>query len=91
MRRGATNRAIAAEAIIGVHPNCRNDMRCSRYLILRQNYEAALRRWGKIALSSPELVEAKEKALAERNHARDQLWMHEQICPVCDRQRIPLE
>jgi hypothetical protein len=67
---------------------------CSEYARLRQLYEAALRHWGQILLSSEgtELVgapkrlaiELKQKALYERDAADGRMRLHKQSCPVCN-------
>jgi hypothetical protein len=68
-------------------------MPCPEYARLRQLYEAALRHWGQILLSSEgtELVgapgrlaaELKQKALYERDAANGRMRLHKQDCPVC--------
>jgi hypothetical protein len=60
-------------------------MRCPEYLRLRQHYEAALRHWGRVILSTDANVvgklgrqafEIKETAFADRNAAKKRLDDH---------------
>ena len=75
-------------------------MSCPEYLRLRQHYDAALRRWAQIELSShrPGLIDAsarlaeevRQKALDERNEANERMRLHEQNCPTCHPRRKPV-
>jgi hypothetical protein len=60
-------------------------MNCPEYLCLRQDYEAALRRWGQVMLpSSPApTAEIKQKAYDERDGAKGKLDRHMESCPTC--------
>jgi hypothetical protein len=74
-------------------------MSCSEYLRIRQHYDAALRRWAQIELSSHkfEVFDAsarladkvRQKALDERNEARQRMRLHEENCPACNPRRKP--
>jgi hypothetical protein len=63
-------------------------MPCPEYLRLEQRYEAALLNWVQsMALSQPKYltIQARQKALDERNAAKNLVWVHEQICSICRR------
>ena len=65
-------------------------MWCANYFRIRQNYEAAQRRWTQAAMSAGETnagQEALMAALYKRNVAKDRLVLHQQECPVCNRLR----
>jgi len=75
-------------------------MRCPEYLRLRQHYEAALRHWGHVILSTDadvvgklgrQAAEIKETAFAERNAAKKRVDDHSLACPTCNPKlrRIP--
>jgi hypothetical protein len=61
------------------------------YVRLHQLYEAALRRWGQVILSSqgttgtPARLAAliRQKAVEERNAANERMRLHEFSCPLC--------
>jgi hypothetical protein len=66
-------------------------MACHEYDRLRQHYEASLRHWGHVLLSSGAeptgaparlAAEVKQKALEERNAANDRMCLHKLNCPV---------
>jgi hypothetical protein len=68
-------------------------MACYEYIRLRQHYEASLRHWGHVLLSSGAepigaparlAAEVKQKALEERNAANDRMCLHKLNCPVCN-------
>jgi hypothetical protein len=67
-------------------------MRCATYFRIRQNYEAAQRRWTQAAMSAGESPSEQESLMAafyQRNVARDRLELHEQDCPTCNRINEP--
>jgi hypothetical protein len=61
-------------------------MPCPEYDRLRLLYEAALRQWG-LVLFAPEAhrvgTEARQKALDERNAAKERLRAHRFSCTAC--------
>jgi hypothetical protein len=67
-------------------------MACPEYIRLRQHYEASLRQWRQIPVSTAAAIDAqarlaaevKQKALLERNAANDRLCLHRQACAVCN-------
>jgi hypothetical protein len=65
-------------------------MPSSEYLRLEQRYEAALHNWVQSMASSSQLfgqptVQARQRALEDRNAAKNRLWVHEQSCSICRR------
>lgn len=72
-------------------------MLCQEYMRLRQQFESALRHYGRVLLSprDNELVgtaarqaaEIRKKALEERDAAKQRLRLHEQGCPTCTHNR----
>ena len=68
-------------------------MPCSEYLRLEQRYEAALHNWVQSMASSSQLfgqpmyltLQARQRALEDRNAAKNRLWVHEQSCSICRR------
>jgi hypothetical protein len=68
-------------------------MRCPEHLRLRQHYDAALRHWGRVILSSEanlvgilgrQAAEIKRTAFDERNAAKERLDDHSLACPICN-------
>jgi hypothetical protein len=68
-------------------------MFCPEYNRLQPHYEAAVRRWGNVLLSSGDAlvgtaarqaVEVKRKAFEERNAAKERLTAHTLACQTCD-------
>jgi hypothetical protein len=68
-------------------------MPCPEQLRLRQHYEAALRHWGRVILSSDanlvgilarQASEIKRTAFDERNAAKGRLDDHSLTCPTCN-------
>jgi hypothetical protein len=73
------------------HPN--QAMPCPEHLRLRQLYEAALRYWGRVILSSDanlvgalarQAAQIKQTAFADRNAAKKRLDDHSLTCPTCN-------
>ena len=65
-------------------------MPCPEYLRLEQRYEAALRNWVQsMALVGQPTVEARQRAMENRNTAKERLWVHEQSCSICLRMLAP--
>jgi hypothetical protein len=70
-------------------------MPCSKYLLLEQRYEEAIRSWGQIMASQlfgqslHPSVQARQRALGARNAAKDRLKVHEQSCSICRREPRP--
>jgi hypothetical protein len=64
-------------------------MACPEYLRLEEQYEAALRNWvqSMASFGQPKYltVRARQKALDERNTAKNLVWVHEESCPICRR------
>ena len=59
-------------------------MACPEYLRLEGRYEVALRNWVQsTALSEP--MQARQKALDEKNAAKNLVWVHEESCSICRR------
>jgi hypothetical protein len=62
-------------------------MPCPEYLRLEQRYEAALRDWVQSLqlFGQPKYLtmQARQKALDERNAAKNHVWVHEQSCSIC--------
>jgi hypothetical protein len=63
-------------------------MPCPEYLRLEQRYEAALLNWVQsMALSQAKYLtmQARQKALDERNAAKILVSVHEESCSICRR------
>jgi hypothetical protein len=63
-------------------------MPCPEYLRLEQRYEVALRNWVQsLASSQPNYLaaQARQKALDEKNAAKNHVWVHEESCSICRR------
>ena len=67
-------------------------IKCSEYLSLRLDHEAALLRWGNLLLAQrkepaiwgfQKAVELRKIAVDERDAANNRLEDHKQSCPVC--------
>ena len=64
-------------------------MWCANYYRIRQNYEAAQRRWTRAAMSAGDSEAAQELLMTtfhRRNVAKDRLVVHAQDCPFCNRE-----
>jgi hypothetical protein len=67
-------------------------MDCPEYLRLRQEYEAAIKRWFRVMLYDEGAVHAatseiRQKADEERDEAKLKLSQHTESCPTCFKDR----
>ena len=58
-------------------------MPCAEYLRLERRYEDALRNW--VQSMASYLTVERQRALEDRNAAKNRLWVHEESCSICRR------
>lgn len=74
--RGAICRCLFSAAL-----SILASMPCPEYLRLERRYEVALRNW--VQSMASYLTVEQQRALEERNAAKNRLWVHEQSCSIC--------
>ena len=71
-------------------------MGCPEYMLLRQHYEVALRRWGDVLLvqhagllggDTERALKVRKSAADERDAANKRMEDHKRNCPVCNQNR----